>query len=63
MAKTMRNILTAFFILAFICFLFWKIGWIGGWGDVLTVYLILAAVIAVHIVKGIIVSHIKTKRR
>ena len=62
MAKTLRNILIALFVLAIICFLFWKIGWIGSWCDVLTLYLILAVVIAVCLVKDIIVSLIKARR-
>ena len=49
MKKTMRDIVVTFVIVGIISLIFWRTGWLTSAKDVLTLFLVAAAVIAVDL--------------
>ena len=47
MKKWIKNVITAIIILAVICAVFWKTGWISSWKEIAGLYGIMVVVIVV----------------
>lgn len=62
MPKLLRDILITFFLLAVISFLFLQIGWITSGNDVIILFGIAVAVIALDLAKRAAVSYIRSKK-
>lgn len=57
MKNKLRDVALAIAILAFLCIVFWKIGWISSWKGVLFLY----SLLAIRIIISIIADVVKTK--
>ena len=59
MKKWIENVIKAIIILAVICAVFWKIGWISSWKEIAGLYGIIVVVIAV----STMFDYLKSKMR
>ena len=57
MNKWLKSVGITFVLMAIICMVFWKIGWISSWKEVATLYGIMVVVIAI----STLAAYLKTK--
>lgn len=57
MKKWIRNVIITIILMAIICMVFWKIGWISSWKEVATLYGIMVVVIVI----STLITYIRTK--